>query len=138
LSSVENEDSLPELHDAANVLLLASDTGAHTALCDISSQEARKLLQRLHARIDQRMAVAHDPIADADIQQCSVTCRCGLYATVLERKRANGLSAAEEHQYVTAAKMAARQSKRELQACVKKTTWFCTSSLLSRLREELR
>jgi hypothetical protein len=126
--------SLEALDSAANLLMLGSD-GA-LASCHLKPKRARKLLNRLHPLIDEKMTGWRlDDHRERLLESCSVDCHCGVYASALE-KRVVADDLALLNALYDKAKGASRA---DLRKCALRTRkWFCRSRLRAELEKPLR
>lgn len=137
--------SLEQLDSAANLLVGAADqeTQARNVLyCKISSAEALRLLQPLHALMDQKIDLFLKKTSRLNqiskpnwMRNCRKTCHCGLYASILEKGEELRLAPLDQKALSYFQNQALQASTSEINTCIRKAVWFCRSSLLDYLRD---
>ncbi len=138
--------SLEDLDSAANFLMqvadekLVGDPG-----CKLTSAEAFKLLNSLHAKIDAKKSLflaarkKEKAISDTSwAKNCEAQCNCGLYASTLEMLGFEQLGEADQKAYRQLSNLAMNQTSESLLACAKSRKNFCSSALLKQLKKETK
>ena len=136
LASAEKakESSLLQLDAAANVLRVVIDGNS---LCGLKNEEAKNLIQPLHARIDQKIQKIGKPKRYLQGQsRCELSCECGLAVDVLDRVPSEKLSEKEKTTLAGIQTKASQMTGAQALVCARKNVWFCKSPLLKELRKE--
>ncbi len=117
-------NKIHKLDEAANFLMLVSD-GVVKNTCALSPKEALELTQPLHAMIDTESKNVKTPITSKDLEACSDSCHCGLYADLAsDTKLKNDFYEKASH-----------FQKSKLIECAEVTSkWLCTDPLLKDLK----
>lgn len=125
----ENLEQLEKLNSAANFLMLVSDDEKLiTNNCHITSTEALKLIQPLHALIDEQKQKISINDNDLSEDSCQKTCQCGLYSDLSKSSEKIELFL----------KLHNQKGKKALIECANQSAkWLCNSPLLVRLKSNI-
>ncbi len=138
---IVDRQNIQSLHGSANLLMALADHSVKLD-CPISSEEALRLINPLHALIDERVQVESELALKnpkeywdrRSIDTCEQRCECGLWVKVFENApKAFGLKKVEGLRAKAAA-----QKPSALETCVKDQRWFCKSELRDFLAQELK
>ena len=126
--------SLSQLNAAANVLRVVIDEGT---FCGLKAEEAKDLIEPLHAMLDQEIQKIGKPEKYFQGQtHCDQNCECGLVVDILERVSLEKLSKNEKSSLAMIQAKASQMTGAQAVACARRNTWFCKSPLLKELRKQ--
>lgn len=144
LAAESRAGSLEKLDSAANFLVGAADRDQPGSFCGISAEEARTLLRAIHPRIDKGMRPYTRKRSGsygnpAWAKDCSASCHCGLYASILDQVGDARLSVADRNLRDRLFQQSKDANESGNEACFKKTrAWFCRSDLLKELKKSAK
>lgn len=148
--------SVTELDSVATALRVIFDRGTDPKTagepvvdCQISADEAKRLLNPLRALIDtqtdrERDRYAMDPSLYAranGLETCGSKCACGVLANVLKPVSAKSFKTpaqrvGHERSLKRLQAKASRQTAEESLGCARRVSWFCSSELRSYLEKQ--
>lgn len=127
-SATSSLERVKKLDDAAHFLMLISDQRAGLIEnCSLSSGEALRLLQPLHAQIDDELKNVSGKIGENLLDNCSEDCHCGLYADATQNEIL-------KNKFYLKAKNLTKE--KHLSCVIRTSKWICQDPLLKELKAQ--
>jgi hypothetical protein len=124
----KNLENLEKLNSAANVLMLISDEVISLDECKINPELSLKMLQPLHAMIDENIKKNFGAYTDLEDYNCEENCQCGIYSDI------SNISSTKDNLI----KRAKGVSQNQLKKCaLESAKWLCNSKLILKLKSEI-
>ncbi len=124
----KNLEHLEKLNSAANALMLISDEVISPDECKIKPNLALKMLQPLHAMIDESIKKNYGQYTDLEDYNCEQDCLCGIYSDIsnINTTKENLIERAKQTSPLQLKKCATESAK-----------WLCNSKLILKLKSEI-